>query len=259
MTELTWLGQMGLMIRSGDTTVCIDYYATDDPSRKTGVPVRADRLKGIDAFLGTHDHIDHIDHDAWKIWAVTNPDAKFIFPAAHHEKIMADGVSCANAVGMNEGDTFVLGSMTIHAVAASHEFLDRDPSTGYYPYLQYIIETEDVRIHHAGDTVRYEGMLPKISSFGKTDIGLLPINGRDGARYRRGCIGNMTYQEAADLAGDMGTKNVIPGHWDMFEDNSADPREFADYIDAKYKGRIKCVIPEVMKTMFYDRKTGLLT
>ena len=30
MMELMWLGQMGLIIRSENTTLCIDYYATDD-------------------------------------------------------------------------------------------------------------------------------------------------------------------------------------------------------------------------------------
>lgn len=57
----------------------------------------------------------------------------------------------------------------------------------------------------------------------------------------------MTFQEAADLAGETGPEMVIPGHWDMFEDNSADPYEFADYIDAKYQGKIKCMIAKVME------------
>jgi hypothetical protein len=38
---------------------------------------------------------------------------------------------------------------------------------------------------------------------------------------------------------------VIPGHWDMFADNSADPQAFADYIEVKYKGKLKCLIPGV--------------
>ena len=57
----------------------------------------------------------------------------------------------------------------------------------------------------------------------------------------------MTYQEAADLAGETGPKMVIPGHWDMFEINGEDPSLFADYLDAKYQGKIKCVIPKVME------------
>ena len=40
----------------------------------------------------------------------------------------------------------------------------------------------------------------------------------------------MTYQEAADLAGEVEPYVVIPGHWDMFADNSEDPYAFQDYI-----------------------------
>ena len=111
-----------------------------------------------------------------------------------------------------------------------------------------------MRIHHAGDTVRYEGMLSKVTQFGDIDIELLPINGRDGKRYMEHWIGNMTYQEAADFAGDVGTKIVIPGHWDMFADNGADPHEFADYLDAKYQGKITCMIPEGMEKIVYKRR-----
>ena len=241
MAELMWLGQMGLMIKSGETTLCIDYYATPDASRQTPPPIPAEELKGVDAFIGTHDHLDHIDHDAWKIWARTNPEAKFIFPKIHTDKILADGVAAENALGMNAGDTLRIGNATIHAIAAAHEFLDRDPGTGLYPYLQYIIETDGMRIHHAGDTVRYEGMLPALKAFGQIDVQLLPINGRDAVRYRNNCIGNMTYQEAADLAGELGSRAVIPGHWDMFADNSADPQAFADYLEVKYKGKVRCL------------------
>ena len=100
-----------------------------------------------------------------------------------------------------------------------------------------------MRIYHAGDTLRYEGMLPALKAFGPMDVALLPINGRDGERYRRNCIGNMTYQEAADLAGELQPRMVIPGHWDMFRDNPGDPEAFADYLDAKYPGQIGCVKP----------------
>lgn len=246
---IQWLGQMGLLIKKGDTTLCVDYYASYDDTRQTAVPIPVEGLTGITAFLGTHDHLDHIDHEAWKIWAKTNPDARFIFPGIHRKTVLADGISEENAIGLNDGETYEIGEFTIHAIAASHEFLDMNPQTGLYPYLQYIIEGNGVRIHHAGDTVRYEGMLAKVKAFGDIDVQLLPINGRDAKRYRNNCIGNMTYQEAADFAGDTGTKIVIPGHWDMFADNSADPNEFADYIDAKYKGRLKCLIPSVMEVI----------
>ena len=98
-------------------------------------------------------------------------------------------------------------------------------------------------------------MLPKIRAFGRIDVQMLPINGRDARRYRQNCIGNMTWQEAADLAGETGPSMVIPGHWDMFADNSADPAEFADYLDAKYPGKIQCRIPKIMEAIEI-RSTG---
>ena len=248
-----WLGQMGLLLKIGDTKVCIDYFATDVEGRMTPVPVDPKDLTGIDVFIGSHDHMDHIDHDAWKIWSKNNPQAKFVFPRKHMAAVLEDGVDIGNAVGLNDGESAVIKDVTIHAIAASHEFLDRDDETGLYPYLQYIIEGNEIRLHHAGDTLRYEGMLHKITQFGDIDIQMLPINGRDAKRYRQNWIGNMTWQEAADLAGDTKPALVIPGHWDMFEINGADPNEFADYMDAKYQGRIDCIIPGVMEKNVFEK------
>ena len=53
-------------------------------------------------------------------------------------------------------------------------------------------------------------------------------------RYAANCIGNMTYQEAADLAGWCWTKCVIPAHYDMFAMNQEDPQLFLDYMAVKY-------------------------
>lgn len=242
---LWWLGQMGLLVRIGGTLLCVDYYASPSGSRQTPPPVPARETEGVDAFLGTHDHSDHIDHPAWKIWAERNPGARFVFPALREQGVAEDGIAKARRVGMNDGESVTVGGVKITAVAAAHEFLDRDPASGLYPCLQYMIEGEGIRIWHAGDTLRYEGMLAKLKRFGRIDAALLPINGRDGARYRRGCIGNMTFQEAADLAGEVNPLVVIPGHWDMFADNPGDPEAFRDYLDAKYPGACRCVIPSV--------------
>lgn len=251
--SLKWLGQMGFLVETDSIRLCIDYFASAHDLRQTPVPIPVGELRDVDVFLGTHDHSDHIDHEAWRIWAKTNPNAKFVFPAAHMEKIVADGVAVHNAVGLNDGESVKIGNLTIHAIAAAHEFLDQDPVTGFYPYLQYLIEIDGVKIHHAGDTVRYEGMLPKLKAFGTIDAEILPINGRDAKRYRRNCIGNMTYQEAADFAGEINPGMIIPGHWDMFADNNGDPDAFADYLDAKYEERIKCIIPKVMEEITIQR------
>lgn len=244
---LWWLGQMGLLVKAGETVLCLDYFASDVPDRLLPPPVPASEVTGIHAFLGTHNHLDHIDHDAWKIWAQSCPGAKFVFPAPHLSSVLADGITEDRCLGLNDGESCRIGSVTVHAVASAHEFLDRDPETGLYPCLQYVIEGNGVRIYHAGDTLRYEGMLPKLQALGPVDAALLPINGRDGARYRRNIIGNMTFQESADLAGELGVRTAIPGHWDMFAGNTADPDAFIDYMDAKYTGLVRTVRPRYLE------------
>ena len=254
---LWWLGQMGLLIRMGETVLCVDYFASEDPGRKVPAPVPTEEVEGIDLFLGTHNHLDHMDHTAWQVWAKTCPKAGFVFPALHTEQVLSDGVREENCHGLTEGRSFALGNVRIRCLAAAHEFPDQDPETGFYPHLQYIIEGNGVRIYHAGDTLRYEGMLPKLKQFGPVDAALLPINGRDGVRYRNNCIGNMTFQEAADLAGELRPGLVIPGHWDMFEGNTGNPEAFADYLDAKYAGKVACRIPEYLEEIRVRRATGV--
>jgi len=244
---LWWMGQMGLLVKMGETVVSIDYFASDTPGRQVRPPVPAEEMTGIDAFLGTHNHLDHMDHEAWKIWGRECPDAAFVFPRAHLASVLADGIPEKRCIGLNDGESCRVGEITIRAVAAAHEFLEQDPETGLYPHMQYILEGNGLRVYHAGDTVRYEGMLPKLQAFGTMDAALLPINGRDAARYRRNCIGNMTFQEAADLAGTLGVRLAIPGHWDMFADNPGDPQAFADYLDAKYPGRADCLMPQLLQ------------
>ena len=244
---LWWLGQMGLLVKMGDTVLSVDYFASPGYGRQVPPPVPAEEVSGIDVFLGTHNHLDHIDHEAWKIWAKNCPDARFVFPEAHRQSVLNDGVQSCRAIGINAGGSIRIGDISVSAVAAAHEFLSRDEATGLYPFLQYVIEGNGLRIYHAGDTLRYEGMLPALQRFGPIDAALLPINGRDGHRYRNDFLGNMTFQESADLTGELKPRLVIPGHWDMFPENPGNPDAFADYLDAKYGTLVPCHIPKIME------------
>lgn len=89
-------------------------------------------------------------------------------------------------------------------------------------------------MYHSGDTCIYEGMYTKLRKWNKFDVMFIPINGRDAKKYGKNCMGNITYQEAVDLAGSINPRLVVPGHYEMFTENSEDPSLFADYINAKY-------------------------
>ena len=129
----------------------------------------------------------------------------------------------------------------ISAVPAAHEFLDVDAASGLHPYIGFVVEGAGFTLYHAGDTCLYEGLHERLRRW-RLDGMILPINGRDARRLRANCIGNMTYQEAADLAGAMQPGAVIPAHYEMFAMNSADVGEFADYMQVKYP-RLRCLVP----------------
>ncbi|MDP4090257.1 MAG: MBL fold metallo-hydrolase, partial [Bacillota bacterium] len=103
-------------------------------------------------------------------------------------------------------------------------------------YLGFIVEGNEFRLYHSGDTCIYEGMLTKLKKWKKFKAVFIPINGRDAVKYRSNLIGNMTYQEAVDLAGNLRPELVVPGHYEMFPGNTQDPALFTDYLDAKYPG-----------------------
>ena len=111
--------------------------------------------------------------------------------------------------------------------------MDRDPITGQYPYLGYIVEGNGCTVYHSGDCCVYEGLVTRLKHW-SFDVVLLPINGRDAKRYSAGCVGNMTYQEAADLAGAIAPRLTIPAHYDMFAGNQEDPLPFLEYMKVKY-------------------------
>jgi L-ascorbate metabolism protein UlaG (beta-lactamase superfamily) len=136
-------------------------------------------------------------------------------------------------VGLDDNRSVETGGVKISGIAAAHEFLDRDPRTGRYPYLGYIVERDGLAVYHAGDTCRYEGLETKLRRW-QFNVIFLPINGRDAKRLSSNCIGNMTYQEAADLAGAVAPHLTIPAHFDMFAGNREDPQLFVDYMRVKY-------------------------
>lgn len=233
-----WLGQMGFAVKLGDKTLYLDAFLSGQPDRKVPPLLKPEEVTNADYFFGSHDHKDHIDREIWHQLSVSSPNAKFIVPRLLVHSLSHDlNIKEDRFIGLDDGMTLQLTDhIRISGIAAAHEFLDRDPATGAYPYLGCVIEGNGCILYHSGDTCIYEGLYGRLKKFGEIDVMFLPINGRDARRYRENIIGNMTYQEAVDMAGTLKPGLVIPAHYEMFDKNKEDPALFADYITAKYPG-----------------------
>jgi len=232
------LGQMGFAVKSASATLVFDLYLSRNDRCLLPAPFGPQDVAFADFFFGSHDHGDHIDRPIWKALSEASPGARFVVPKMHAGKLSEDlGIAAQRFIGVPDGGTVDMGPVRVTGVAAAHEFLSQDKESGEYPNMGYIVELDGKRIYHAGDTCVYEGLHQKLRARGVIDLMFLPINGRSGNKYRGGIIGNMTYQEAVDLAGAIAPAVVVPCHYNMHSFNLEDPQLFADYISAKYPGQ----------------------
>lgn len=231
---LWWLGQHSFVLKTPSTTIYIDPFLTDLPGRLIPPLLCPEEITNADIVIGTHDHADHIDRDAWPDLAKASPQAKFLVPDVLRKGLARDlNIPAGRFVGLDDRKSVKLGDVKITALASAHEVLAPDPRTGQFACLGVVVEANGRAVYHSGDCCIYEGLLTKLRKW-ELDLMLLPINGRDARRLAANCIGNMTYQEAADLAGSAGAAGVIPAHYDMFAMNLGQPQEFLDYVSVKY-------------------------
>ncbi len=230
-----WLGQSGFLFRFAGCCIAVDPFLSDHPDRLVPPIAGPDDFKGVDLVIGTHDHLDHIDRNAWREIGRSTARCRFAVPSILLPGLANDiGVSLDRFIGMDDGVSFVDHGIRVTGIAAAHEFFDQDPLTGRYPYLGVVIDGPGATIYHSGDTCLHAGLAERLLQWPRIDLALLPINGRDAERLRVGIVGNMTYQEAADLAGTVQPRLTLPCHWDMFAFNGEDPEAFVAYMEAKY-------------------------
>lgn len=227
-----WLGQNGFAFSGGGTRLFVDLYLKSDPRRATPVPFQPEELTIADLILGTHDHSDHVDRTALPGVMAASPLAKLVVSRVVAARLVGEGYPSERVVGLDHEEQIDIAGARITAIRSAHEFFDRDPELGY-PHLGFVVRMNGVTFYHAGDGVPWEGLVSAVRAH-KPDIVFVPINGRDGERYRRNVLGNFTFQEAVDFCGAVKPRLAVPMHYDMFPGNQERVERFTDYLSAKY-------------------------
>jgi L-ascorbate metabolism protein UlaG (beta-lactamase superfamily) len=222
--QMWWLGQSGFLVRWNDKRLLIDPYLSDSLTRKyaqTDKPhvrmtrrvIDPARLAQIDIVTSSHQHTDHLDAETLQAVRKANVKALFVAPRSIR-KLAEERWGGGADVLLSDSESHGWNDVTIHAISAAHDRIERD-ERGSSVYLGYVFRLGSHVIYHSGDTVVFDGMTELLRPF-KVDVAILPINGK---------VGNMNGGDAAKLAKAIGAKLVVPCHYDMFEFNTADPRE----------------------------------
>ena len=226
------LGQTGLRIDLRDLTVLVDPYLShsvqelDAPDlvRLVPIPYKPDELTTVDWVLITHEHIDHCDPHTLPVLAQASPQSRFIGPLSVRKQLEQWGIS-RERIMQALPEKFDLGAgLSVQAIPAAHPRIRFDPD-GQPQAVGYLFTYQGRKLYLAGDTSVCDELLDVLKGVGSIDTALLPVNEDNFFRRRRGIVGNMTIREAFGLAAEVGMKNVVPVHWDMFAANSVSPEE----------------------------------
>lgn len=203
--RITWIGQGGYVIKSGETEIMVDPYLSDIVGLLHGrprlypAPFSAESITA-DAVICTHDHLDHLDPES--IEKMRN-EQFFITTSEGVEHLEKLGKKNYKAVAA--GDVITIGDFEITIVYAKHSC----------EAFGLIIKADGECIYISGDTL-FDEKLFEIKRF-SPDITFICINGR---------LGNMNVSEAIITAKEIGAKVNIPNHYDMFASNSENPERF---------------------------------
>lgn len=252
--ELAWLGQAGFAIRYQGKRFILDPYLSDylartckeesfPHTRLLEIPVRPERIRGVDYVLSSHAHTDHMDPDTLKALSANNPACFFVVPAACIGDAVCWGVPRDRIIPAGAGREIVLGpDMRLLGVPSAHEQLEID-ERGAHRYLGYVFQFGEVRIYHSGDCVPYGGLAECLRRL-KLHVALLPINGRDAYRLCRGIAGNFTIAEALELCGEAGIGSLLVHHFGMFAFNTVADEALED-LRRRRSEALRIIVPEI--------------
>lgn len=223
-----WIGQASFILKGGGTTVYVDPYLRVSERRLSPPPFAPEAVTNADLILLTHDHGDHVDSATLPGLAAASPGARFVTPRPIVGRVAEMIGGEARVIPAVADERLRLGEIEVIPVPARHDEFDQTPA-GDYPYLGYTIRLSGVTVHHAGDTIAYEGQVERVKPH-DVDVALVPINGRDFYRTRANTIGNMDYREAAEFVVQIGARLAVPVHYGMFRHNTVPPGQFVDYL-----------------------------
>lgn len=228
--EITFLGQGGFRLGFESGTVFIDPYLSDSVEkrldqrmkRRFPPPIDPRAINDACAVFITHSHQDHCDPDTLLPIHLGSPECRFIGPQPVLEKLMGWGIPQANVhAASNELE---LSGFSVSTVPAAHPTVMAS-SDQSYDAVGYIIRTGESKFYFSGDTIFDEYVLEQVESRSPIDYSFIPVNERNYERERDGILGNMSVRDAYYFAEKIGTKTLIPCHWDMFDMNRVFPEE----------------------------------
>ena len=205
--KITFLGQAGLLFEKNGFSIMIDPYLSNSVEAVNSESYR--RVKVEEQFFNvkpnvmifTHNHLDHYDPETVEKFISEDSGMIVLAPKSVWDNVRKYGGN-NNYVLFNRHTTWTENGIKFTAVKAEHS--DATP-------IGVIIDDGDKKYYVTGDTLFNEEIFNDVPD----DIYalFLPINGKGN---------NMNATDAALFAKRINSQKVIPIHFGMFDELSAD-------------------------------------
>lgn len=201
--KITWLGQAGLLMETGNKCIVIDPYLSNsvekiEPENKRKVPVEK-RFLTIkpDIVLLTHDHLDHTDPDTLEYYLTGEKQVLVLASENAWKKVRNLFKGNNNYVQFNRHTEWTEDELWFCAVKAEHS---DEHAVGI------LMKAEGKTYYFTGDTLYSTEIFEDLPE--NIDYVFLPINGKGN---------NMNMSDGKRFCERIGAK-AIPLHCGLFDD-----------------------------------------
>ena len=234
--KITWLGQHGVAIQSGNKLLMADPYLMDTMHIDLGddferlVPVDEKWLDvRPDVVLLTHDHIDHLDMPSLQAVVTAQKNVEVLAGVNAWNKVRGQLTGDHNYIMMVPGNEWTSCDIRIRAIEARHS-----DHTG----VGYVVDAEGLTIVISGDSLYFADIAREVEK--PVDIAIVVMNGKGN---------NMNCVDAARYCASIGTKIAIPTHWGLFKKFQNDENTPGKFAAEAEKRGIKAKTLKIYETV----------
>jgi L-ascorbate 6-phosphate lactonase len=233
-----WLGGAGFAFKTvSGRIVAVDPYLSDSLDRYyswkrlplSPIPMAPAELQA-DLVLTTHAHEDHLDPETIPE-LVSTSQAVVAGPTMCVEAMRSWGLPEERFVEINRGERRPIAGVDVTAVLAHHV----SPAGAQTPdAVGYVLDLDGIVVYHTGDSLYHPDLRKQVNVI-RPNLLLVCINGQ---------YGNMNPEEAARLTCEIEPAAVIPMHWGLVAENTADPAAFVSALSSMNgKARPLVILP----------------
>ena len=224
-----WVGHSTFYLNNGDLDILTDPIFSEraspikfaGPKRLINTPLQISDINNIDIVIVSHNHYDHLDIPSLKSIQKKFPNVVFLVPIG--DKDLLTKYNLKNIYEFNWWESFTYKDTKFTFTPTQHwsarGIFDRNKSL----WGGWFIETESLKLFHAGDTGYSNDFKVIKEKLGIPDFAFIPIGAYDPEWFMG--ESHVNPEDAVRIMEDLGRPDSFGMHWGTFTLTSEDTLE----------------------------------